>query len=126
MSTESDIARIRYVAAENARTYEDFRWSLVQFREEQGLTIQDVGGRLGWSSSTVQNFEASETIPSLADIRRYALAVGGLLALSIYRPTVEFLDDEPTNDHQRPGERFPSHDQAAQVLGDPETAEGAL
>ena len=39
---------------------------------------------------------------------------------------VEFLDDEPASAHQRPGERFPSHERAAQVLGDQETAEGAL
>ena len=39
---------------------------------------------------------------------------------------VEFLDDEPASAHQQPGERWPSHEQTAQVLGDPETAEGAL
>lgn len=36
------------------------------------------------------------------------------------------LSDACSNAIQQPGERLPSHDQAAQVLGDPETAEGAL
>jgi len=38
---------------------------------------------------------------------------------------VEFLDDEPTNDHQQPGERLPSHEQAAQVLEGDARAEDA-
>ena len=38
---------------------------------------------------------------------------------------VEFLDDEPANGHQQPGERLPSHEQAAQVLEGDARAEDA-
>ena len=52
---------------------------LTQLRGDQGLTQQDVADRMGVTQPTVARFEAYDTNPTLASIRRYAHAIGALI-----------------------------------------------
>ena len=52
---------------------------LTQLRGDQGLTQQDVADRMGVTQPTVARFEAYDSNPTLASIRRYAHAVGALV-----------------------------------------------
>lgn len=52
---------------------------LIQLRSDQGLTQQDVADRMGVTQPTVAKFEAYDSNPTLASIRRYAHAVGALV-----------------------------------------------
>ena len=49
-----------------------------------------------------------------------------VIALRNLEDALRNLEDAVASAVRQPGERLPSHEQAAQVLGDPETAEGAL
>ena len=48
---------------------------LIQLRGDQGLTQQDVADRMG----VIAKFEAYDSNPTLASIRRYAHAIGALV-----------------------------------------------
>lgn len=52
---------------------------LIQLRGDQGLTQQDVADRMGVTQPTVARFEAYDSNPTLASIRRYAHAIGALV-----------------------------------------------
>ena len=52
---------------------------LMQLRGDQGLTQQDVADRMGVTQPTVARFEAYDSNPTLASIRRYAHAIGALI-----------------------------------------------
>ena len=52
---------------------------LIQLRSDQGLTQQDVADRMGVTQPTVAKFEAYDSNPTLASIRRYAHAIGALI-----------------------------------------------
>lgn len=52
---------------------------LIQLRGDQGLTQQDVADRMGVTQPTVAKFEAYDSNPTLASIRRYAHATGALV-----------------------------------------------
>ena len=52
---------------------------LIQLRGDQGLTQQDVADRMGVTQPTVARFEAYDSNPTLASIRRYAHAIGALI-----------------------------------------------
>ena len=49
---------------------------LIDIREKQNLSQEEVGTRMGTSQSTVALFESYDSNPTLGTIRRYALAVG--------------------------------------------------
>ena len=82
-----DVAAIRARAADLARTSEEFKADLVALRERHGLTQAQVGERLGISQEAVSKFEAHDSNPTLASIRRYALAIGARLRLDVVDDT---------------------------------------
>lgn len=54
---------------------------LVDLRDQNGLTQQEVADRMGVSQSAVAQFERYDANPTLATIQRYALAVEASLDL---------------------------------------------
>jgi transcriptional regulator with XRE-family HTH domain len=79
----NDVEAIRARAGDLARTYEDFKAALVEMRERHGLTQAQVGERLGISQEAVSKFESYDSNPTLASIRRYALAIDARLRLEV-------------------------------------------
>lgn len=58
-----------------------FRWQLVRVRLRHGLTVDDVAERLGVTPKmVVDQMERPDSDPHLSTVRRYALAVGALVA----------------------------------------------
>ncbi|MFT3877898.1 MAG: helix-turn-helix transcriptional regulator [Propioniciclava sp.] len=53
--------------------------ALVAVRKKRGLSQQEVGEIMGVSQASVSQFEAHDSNPTLATIRRYAHAVGALV-----------------------------------------------
>lgn len=73
MSEQRDaiLARARALQA----AYRDMMEKLVDLRDEHGMSQTDVANRMGVSQSAVAQFERYDANPTLATIRRYALAV---------------------------------------------------
>ena len=69
---------------------------LIQLRGDQGLTQQDVADRMGVTQPTVARFEAYDSNPTLASIRRYAHAIGALVTHVVETDT-ERQDRDPRN-----------------------------
>ena len=57
--------------------------SLVALRKEQGLKQKDIAERLGISQASVASFERYDNDPKLSTVRRYAHAVGALVAHAV-------------------------------------------
>lgn len=56
------------------------RWQLIRVRLRHGLTIETVAERMGRHPAHVRDeMELPESDPTLATLRRYALAVGALI-----------------------------------------------
>src|SRR5450830_729752 len=62
--------------------------ALIQARHEQGLTQQEVADRMGVTQPTVAGFERYDNDPRLSTVRRYAHAVGVVVAHSVERDGV--------------------------------------
>lgn len=75
----SDEALIE-LATENAAADNDMRWALIQARRDAGLTQRELADYLGVKQATISSFERPENDPRLSTIRRYATAVGALIA----------------------------------------------
>jgi len=69
---------------------------LIQLRGDQGLTQQDVADRMGVTQPTVARFEAYDSNPTLASIRRYAHAIGALVT-HVVETDLERQDRDPRN-----------------------------
>jgi transcriptional regulator with XRE-family HTH domain len=97
----NDVEAIRDRAGDLARTYQDFKAALVEMRERHGLTQEEVGRRLGISQEAVSKFESYDSNPTLANVRRYALAIEARLRLevlddtAIEPPTGALVGEEP-------------------------------
>jgi transcriptional regulator with XRE-family HTH domain len=89
----NDVDAIRDRASDLARTYQDFKAALVEMRERRGLTQEEVGNRLGISQEAVSKFESYDSNPTLASVRRYALAIEARLRLEVLDDTIT----EPPN-----------------------------
>lgn len=76
---ETILARARSLQAAQREMME----SLVDLREQHGLSQADIAGRMGVSQSAVAQFERYDSNPTLASIRRYALAVEARLDLKV-------------------------------------------
>lgn len=79
MSQNEDL---RTRAADLADETTEFMLQLVSVREQRGLTQKAVAEALGISQPAVAQFEHYDANPTLASIRRYALAVGASLRLT--------------------------------------------
>lgn len=83
-------------AKELVRTSRNFLDDLISFRSALKMTQGDVAELMGVSQSAVSQFEHYDSNPTLATVRRYALAVGADLVLEarprpseIYTPAVQ-------------------------------------
>lgn len=64
----------------------NFQVKLRDARIASGLSAADVGTRIGVSASKVEEFEAYWYEPTMAEIRRYALAIGVGMELRVVSP----------------------------------------
>jgi transcriptional regulator with XRE-family HTH domain len=76
MPVDESFEKISARAEDLVRTDREFLAALIHHREKHGLTQADVAERMGVSQSTVSSFERYDANPTMATIRRYALAVG--------------------------------------------------
>ncbi len=65
---------------------------LVKVRKARGLSQKDVGEILGISQPSVAAFEAHDSNPTLASVRRYAHAVGALIEHRVVVDEGQLLD----------------------------------
>lgn len=66
-----------------------FRWQLVRVRLRHGLTVEDVAERMGLKPELVIDLmERPESDPHLSTVRRYAMAVGALVAHDVIREVI--------------------------------------
>lgn len=65
---------------------------LVNVRKSRGLQQATVGRIMGVSQASVSQFEAHDSNPTLATIRRYAHAVGALIAHEVAPDDGQLLD----------------------------------
>ncbi|SHJ47489.1 Helix-turn-helix domain-containing protein [Tessaracoccus bendigoensis DSM 12906] len=72
---------------------QDLLDSLVRIRKERGLSQGDVAKILGVKQPSVADFEAHDSNPTMARIRRYADAVGALISHKVEMDTGQLLDD---------------------------------
>lgn len=77
LASETPSERHARVLAENDA---DLLHDLVAIRKLQGLSQQDVADRLGITQASVAAFERYDNDPKLSTIRRYAYAVGAIVA----------------------------------------------
>lgn len=73
-----------------------------RWRDEAGLTLQELAGRAGVATSTIQKIETAQMIPSVAVLLKVARGLG--------RRPAELVSegaDEPERMHLRRGERHP-------------------
>jgi transcriptional regulator with XRE-family HTH domain len=71
------------------RGHEDLMAQLIELRQTKGITQRTVAARMGVTQPTVAAFEAHDSNPTLATLRRYALAVRASITY-----TVEDADPE--------------------------------
>lgn len=87
---QEDARLVQDRAQSLAREQHEFMTSLVHLREEHQLRQEDIAERLGITQAAVSKFERYDSNPTLASIRRYALAVGARLSLAV-------IDDLPSH-----------------------------
>lgn len=75
--------RMKEHAKELVSTQRSFIESLIALRSTSGMTQQDVANLMGVSQSAVSLFEHYDSNPTLASIRRYALAVNADLVMQV-------------------------------------------
>lgn len=80
---EEEISRIEARADSLVDAHELLMRSLIKLRKTHGLSQETVAERMGVSQPTVASFERYDANPTLASIRRYALAVGGRIQNSV-------------------------------------------
>jgi transcriptional regulator with XRE-family HTH domain len=78
-----EMSRIEARADSLVDAHEVLMRSLVRLRKTHGLSQEVVAERMGVSQPTVASFERYDANPTLATIRRYALAVGARVQNSV-------------------------------------------
>ena len=65
------------------------RWQLVRVRLQRGLTVDDVAERMGVKPEhLIDMMERPESDPHLSTVRRYAMAVGTLIAHDVISESI--------------------------------------
>ena len=86
-----------------------FRWQLVRVRLQRGLTVGDVAERVGLKPEhVIDAMERPESDPPLSTVRRYAMAVGALVAHDAIPELItepELIVAAETNSHIKPEAR---------------------
>jgi len=73
-----------------------FRWQLVRARLRQGLTLETVAERMGITpDALVDQIERPESDPHLSTVRRYAMAVGVLIAHDVIVEAIKEPEETP-------------------------------
>ncbi|SMO49365.1 helix-turn-helix domain-containing protein [Propioniciclava tarda] len=67
---------------------------LIQVRRARGFSQEAVGAIMGITQPSVASFEAHDSNPTLATIRRYAHAVGALIKHDVEMDEGQLLDDQ--------------------------------
>lgn len=93
---EDSEALIEARAVDAVRTHREMLTELVALRDRHGLTQHEMAYRMGVSQPTVAAFERYDSNPTLATIRRYAVAVGA-------RFRIEVIDDYAPDGWERDG-----------------------
>jgi transcriptional regulator with XRE-family HTH domain len=88
------LTRAQRRAKELAKADYRLLFGLVQARRDRGLSQKDVADRLGVSQPAVAAFERQDSDPKLSTIRRYAHAVGVIVAHTVELDNGQ-LDAEP-------------------------------
>lgn len=78
-----DLESVERRADALVQSHEELLEKLISMRSKHRLTQADVAERMGVSQPTVAAFERYDANPTLATIRRYALAVGARIDHSI-------------------------------------------
>lgn len=86
--TSPDIVRAEQLADNDHALLRE----LVQIRKSRSLSQAAVGGLMGISQPSVAAFEAHDSNPTLATIRRYAHAVRALIVHKVERDEGQLLD----------------------------------
>jgi len=81
------------LGTENASADNDMRWALIQARRDAGLSQRELADYLGVKQATISRFESPENDPRLSTIRRYATAVGALIAHRVTTESRMFRSD---------------------------------
>lgn len=87
--TSPEVLRANLLA-ENDQALMD---ALVRVRIKRGMTQAQVAEAMGIKQPTVADFEAHDSNPTLSRIRRYAHAVGALVAHKVEMDSGQLLDD---------------------------------
>lgn len=78
-----DVSRIRARAASLEDAHEALMHDLIATRKRHGISQEIIAERMSVSQPTVAAFERYDSNPTLATIRRYALAVGARIQNSV-------------------------------------------
>lgn len=78
-----ELPRIRARADSLVEAHDDLMTSLIAMRKKHGLSQETIAERMSVSQPTVASFERYDSNPTLATIRRYALAVGARIQNSV-------------------------------------------
>lgn len=80
---DEEFSRIEARADSLVDAHEELMRDLVVMRHKHGLSQREVAERMNVSQPTVAAFERYDSNPTLATIRRYALAVGARIQNSV-------------------------------------------
>lgn len=94
MTTPADHRVIRRRADQLVENHREFMKSLIATRTKHRLTQAEVAERMGVSQPTVAAFERYDSNPTLATVRRYALAVEATLEDRVIDDCGRCLEDE--------------------------------
>lgn len=75
----ADTKMLEERATKFALNHLEFMQQLIEIRKNHGLTQEEVAQRMGISQPSVASMERYDSNPTLATIRRYALAVGAAI-----------------------------------------------
>lgn len=78
-----EFSRLRQLSDSLVDAHEHLMDQLVALRKSNNLSQDEVASRMGVSQPTVAAFERYDSNPTLASVRRYALAIGARLQNSV-------------------------------------------
>lgn len=87
-----DIATIEARAEALIEAHECLMRDLIALRTKHNLSQEEVAVRMGVTQPTVSNFERYDSNPRLSTIRRYALAVGGIIENTVVDDCIAHSD----------------------------------
>lgn len=74
---------VQALADDLVETFTRTKCALVEHREHAGLSLEVMGERTGYGAAGIESFERYDADPRLSMLRRYALAVGARLEITV-------------------------------------------